>query len=675
MMHLIKKVSVMILILSAGGIDLSFAQNEMRNKLQNGVANSDLEKMEHEKYIQQKKVSSEFSDLCIRITPIYNAAVAHGISVPQHEINTFTQILKEAFPDSRFNHDDAERALIAARYAKEQRIIGNISEIDIRNIYESYKKECQKNTVMNLERIRPLFECFIVLSNKEVDKKLQRFDEQETMKWVQQVKKFDQTWPSEKLYLPGNGDDCIAYTGDSCIVSLSQYNEAVPFIRISMKISKDSIIINAVQEILKTIRKAQLATACGYTDNSDCKEMAAELLKTLALKRGYGNVSFIGNPSSIDEHVLLTTYARHYNEYFKERETIKYGLIGSSDSLYLDSLHALRNTIGNQKDGKETKSKINSKMQTELPWSLMVHENLPTDLLGMLDTIQFENSITKPIKTPYGFFIFKIMEKRYHERIPFQDAIEKLTLLSMKDKLEDGMDTVENKELKHYTENKGKYLTADTCLLRMWLTPYPGDEKKRKGKRIHSNQPVHQTSGWHDTARFRPLTVSSINLPKSLYTSISSKCNAPEMDSCIGPIKSIYGIHYFKLQYLRRGGKQLPFHEVRAEIQEELQINATKIAQEIARDKNNWYLSLLAIAMAYDNHRYASYKKTDENKINDFITKGEITIDSVFQKKFKKENSKSSYYRIVNDVFFVPYQINLFNNSIDEWISRIHIAI
>src|SRR5690606_3741729 len=135
----------------------------------------------------------------------------------------------------------------------------------------------------------------------------------------------------------------------------------------------------------------------------------------------------------------MTTYDRYYRELFKARMVATIGVVGSSDSGYIDSVFRvikrwrLADSIAKMAGNKPPE-------EPYIPWNVHPEKNLPRAITVHTDTL-LSKEFTRPIKTNLGFFLARVQEIKLIKEVSFREAYAKLVYLATRDKLL-GMDSV-----------------------------------------------------------------------------------------------------------------------------------------------------------------------------------------------------------------------------------------
>lgn len=623
--------------------------------------------------VDQKIELTKIKDLIRSASYIYDAASEKNFTVFPSDVEERLKLIKKAYPKIVLRLKDIEKALVVEQYLRYNYGDHEISAADTYEKYSQYKAKRENIEIPSYEQMTPFFESIIVLNGLGMQNELNKIKNKKFKKMNEIASKYNQSWPVEYLTILGHPDECIAYDGFSCLFTVAMYNECVPFIRIPKSVTQDSVINKAIHEILATIRKAQVSKEEGYATTIEGIETVDHILKTLPAIQRYGQHKLLARDEAMTSDTLWKTYFLHYDQFFKYREELIIGIIGSSDSAYIDSIYKFviqKHTAEKKNSRKKTLQSTNN---TYLKWTFAKMNDLPKDIIQKLDTLQQKGDFTKPIKTSYGFFIFILDSIISYKEIPFENATDMLMLLTMRDRNEAYNETdIYDKAYEYYQQNKNLFIEPDTISASLWLIP--NDSSKYKHRKIHNNKDYFKRV-WSDTSNFKPISVLSVNLPQNINTYVMKQCADSVKDLCIGPMQSIYGMWCFRVDTIRHGGSQLSYSEVKNTIIEELQKQENKSDISLCNASTNWYLPFLALARAYETYLMELYlHATDEQKAEVIkIIKSKTDSHEIFKPKsgvstIKNNNREIKY---MYTLAYKNYMMDKFYKSISEWIAGI----
>ncbi|MBN1984232.1 MAG: peptidyl-prolyl cis-trans isomerase [Chitinivibrionales bacterium] len=604
-----------------------------------------------------------------RLSTICDTMIERNFPVTAQEIDGRLSLVREVCPQMKIERNDIKKALSVENFIKKNYASAQISPESMAEKYEAYQITSSE-AVFSKEKMTPLLESMILVNTPRVETEIARKNQKRFQKWTEIASKYHQTWPQEGLYLSGLSDECLAFGYDSCLITLQMYNECVPFMQIPTSVPGDSVHMRILSEILTVMRKAQLAAKADYSQSAECVSRTGKILQLLPLFQRFGRHKFLGSPGPMDDNSLWQSYTMYYDRYFRGREQIKVGIIGSSDSLYIDSLYSV---LKQSKGGKAP----DSGGVTRLPWLVTNNDYLPSEVLMAVDTLRSEGSFTKPVKTAFGFFILKLEEVIRFQEISFEEAKEKLILLAMKDRNEPHQNSSSDRFYEYYEWNKKRFVAPDTFSIVMWLVPSNADLQQKK-TRSKSKGGNNAASAWHDALPRRSISAFSTDLPKDVRVALEERNRKTPGDTCVGPVASIYGTWYFKIMKIRRGGRQLPYSEVKGQIEEELGRHESILASGVFNSAKNWYLPLLAVAKAYEMHLYEKYEAVPMEQIDALIKSGELKIDSQANRAIYPNSKVGGELQVglpdVKESVYIKRQAykdhmtRMFNQLIREWI-------
>lgn len=248
---------------------------------------------------------------------------------------------------------------------------------------------------------------------------------------------------------------------------------------------------------------------------------------------------------------LRRLYRQYQGERFDAREVREYRVVGSSDSAYADSLARACPAIpqGPASPGCES-----------LPWSRIREEDIPASAAAALQPSGVGGT-SRPIRTRFGFFLFRLDSVRRIPGIPYEEALPVLAALASlprgtEPRLEDEMAV-------YYRKNRHSFRAPDTVALLAWIRP---SVKRKAGefatdikRKIRLGEPVA------DTLHVAPLRIPMDSLPEEVRKHLAGM---PRLQAgrFFGPVNSGWGTWYFRVAENRRGTRPLDFDEARGRI-------------------------------------------------------------------------------------------------------------
>jgi hypothetical protein len=356
------------------------------------------------------------------------------------------------------------------------------------------------------------------------------------------------------------------------------------------------------------------------------------------------------------EEILWETYKNNYHDLFKGYDKVTLQIIGSSDSLWIDSLSKLilqsikTDTINKSTEIKKSIDEENT-LVNNIPWIESEESTLPEILIIPTDTLP-EKGITPVIMTPFGYFICRVSKVENVKSLTFKEARNQCVYIATRERYVKMDSLMDIKAFDYYKINKDIFITPDTMILRTWLIPL----RKTKTS-IHS-----------DTVAFKSLTMNSLSLPQEVLKELTKLVKSEKnKNSFYGPLKSIYGTWYFKVDSIKSGGLQIPFQVVKHAIidsiaKPHLQIEMPELDKSLQGVK---YEPLLA--KAYIRHDIQKIEELSDEEIHTLIEREIIDISDL-----DKGMSKRKIANYARDKYHEKVH-NKREENIKKWMASIAI--
>ena len=339
--------------------------------------------------------------------PFYLLGKDAGYSASEDEINEREKLLTIISPDSKFHKNEIEMMIVSDKY------IESICEIkpndeELHEAYTDYCSRLDSSISISFHQLSPILQINSLISNPENKKaivlKLKEYNEKELLAIKEKSKdnpppelpdslsnmEFN-TWSVEELQIKGYHDDCIAYTiaDGECILSLEEFNKNCLTFQPSKGIPLDSARLLVLDKSLNILYLSEEAKRYGF---AALPEVQNRINSLTAIKFEPDK-----KEDEIIDQNLKKLYNKYYDTLFAEKEVVQLGIIGSTDSSYIDSIYTLLNS-NHTKTLRRLANREKSKRPARLPWISSPLENLPRCLTRSTDTL-YENEYTKPIKT------------------------------------------------------------------------------------------------------------------------------------------------------------------------------------------------------------------------------------------------------------------------------------
>ncbi len=261
-----------------------------------------------------------------------------------------------------------------------------------------------------------------------------------------------------------------------------------------------------------------------------------------------------GVRKGMGDSTLRRLYRHYQAEFFNAKEAREYRVLGTSDSAFADSL--AKACPAALKAGA-------SRACDSLPWSRIREKDIPLPAQAALKALKaFQAGETsRPIKTRFGFFLFRLESIRQVPGMPYEQAVP---LLGGLYSLPRGTEPRNEAAMAaYYQENRESFLAPDTVELQAWLRPpfkrKVGEFAKDIEKKIRLQLPVP------DTMNAGSIRIPLDSLPDEVGKRLAGRRHL-ERGRFFGPFNSTWGTWYFKVAENRPGSSPLPFEAVRNKI-------------------------------------------------------------------------------------------------------------
>lgn len=488
-----------------------------------------------------------------------------GLTASSEEVRERKALMKRLSPDSPEIPDSLlEQTIISEKFFLSAAPV-KPSQAELAAEYEKFRTSLPQGRTVSYPDVKAKIEMQLMLSKAEnqaavrarmqtmaddVKKKIEatRASEPASGKPLDGYE-IASTWPVGKIQLDCISSDCIVFDPKTglCVVSCDDFNQTAMTVRMPPTTPLDSVRGRVLDKSLNMAYYSRKAQESGLADDPDIQKAVSN--KSAALC-GQGLKSRAPN-----EKTLKLLYEAMYPRHFAEREVVQLDVVGSSDSLFVDSLSRL---IARQDSvcgsGKGRKSNGISKNSVEIPWARSMYDNIPARLSTPTDTLKV-GGVTKPIRTAFGFFIVRVGEVKIISETPFEKARDQLFRIAQGNRVISGTKADEKEATAYFKKHRNNFLSPDTLSLRLWLKPN------------QSNQSVQiSDSGLSakcsDTASFPSLSCISTALPPAIREIVEKTADTAKKDQVIGPIVSPFGTWTARITGRKRGGKPLEYADV-----------------------------------------------------------------------------------------------------------------
>lgn len=619
---------------------------------------------EHTEINQESEISQEvlinlknaFDQAYIQVSLLYEFAKKNSIQVSNEEFENHFQAHKILLPEEMINKKYIKESIAIKKYLALVESIA-LDEFTLQSIYEQVTKQISESLRPPYSQIKPFVYCIALFENERTKDILRERSAEHNKERFEKRNKTP-CWSFDELRIKGEPETCIASVESSgeCLITVRDFNVAAKVKHnLIRKIgSLDSTRLRLINDMLMELYFSRKAQKNGYTDKQNLDKEIERSIKKGEYFKKFKN---LGRPVS-DEDALWETYGKYYDEYFSRKEELTIGIIGSSDSLYIDSLHSWMGEL--VKDDSTRKQKEEScRILKKIPWKESDWNDLPDELVIPTNSLKL-NEFTEPIKTPYGYFIARINKIEIRDEIPFEEApMKKLIYLATRDRYLNTDSTLEVKSYEFYKRHKHKYVTPDTLKVSACLLPCLPDSIKL------CDSIINKING-----NSKKITFYSTDLPENARKGIEKlyqkNRNAKKLK---GPFDTRYGVFFFKVRDSKPGGKQLSFENVLDDIVYKLQNNEGDIDIEndkedaVLKEAQQEYLKTQVLAGMYMNQELNTKRKSQE-EIWNLIQKGEIDISNF------KDRPKNEIVLLAMEKYDENVKNHVENNR-EKWLNAI----
>lgn len=584
------------------------------------------------------------------------------LSVPREAFNKRLDLYKKVFPGIGFDPNIVRKELFIGKYLHKTGEYPT-DEYRLKEAYDAYLGSCPQDSAPSFETVKPLLKSKALFTRDDVI----QLHEQELKKHNLQCEKMRlkarAVWPVEEIKINGPGEECIAVIAenDSCVVTVQEFNNALFFIKMLKKFP----LFNARKKVLKQLLSnkitAMQAHLSGLTEKENVRD---KIQRWLYGKHLSESLRTMGSPV-MNHKVVWEIYKSYYDQLFSSYEKVTLDIIGSTDSLWIDSIYQ---KVLNP-ESKDTVIKKRGKCYKQcddLPCIRLESMRLPEIIVSPTDSLG-EGEFTRPIKTPFGFFICLVVNVEKVKNLSFGEAQNQCVYIATRMKYLETMDTLVNeKAYQYYGKNLSQFTTPDTMVIQAWLLPVGNKDAGTIDNKIDSTK-IYLT----DTLSFRSMIISTLSLPEDERLKLEKKYSEAKKNrktvDLIGPIQGVLGTWYFKIKHIKSGGSKIPFSLVKREIidilyKPYLEMNADATNEDIKKLKLEAGFSKM-----YVSNMMNEVENLSEGDIQEKIDNGEIDTSS-FDPESTDEMKVEEAREILNMQQYKKQQ-----KMVQEWISSIQV--
>ena len=534
------------------------------------------------------------------ILPLAQEAEKSGITATPEEIAAQEKALKAMFPGLVVWENELREQVIANKFS--QRINGvKISDADIQNAYKQLQSEYPDGNAPVLADVLPMLQIQTAVENRSVHDRIQELNDRRDAETSQSMVRANEPWPAEEMRIKGADNECIAEHQDSnaCLLTIKQFNDFAPYYTILKFLPLDTARAIATRKILADSYIAAEARAKGFAKSENAEEEKRNWM--------YGYVQHLReNKLGLlvrDRNLLFKSYSMFYDALFSKRYYPYYSIIGSNDSLSVDSISRLcRRTTSPDSQNSGGKTAPLPTVDSSLHWSHSRAAPLPVELSNAVDTLPVQG-VSGVLKTPYGFFIIRLDSVQVRDEIRFEDAQTPLTILATKQKWHKMDSLLAAKARSMYEANRRLNHYPDTLSIIARVSPeLSGDSLK-----VMLSKPKHKQK--NSTAKadssMPGARIASSSLPFDIRDSLLDRYEASQgKKSSIGPIHSRYGVWNFTVIGRKGEGGVCPFFAVKKRLIDSLVLGDLDCGVDLSWKNPDSAFDKAALAKCYEAHFY-----------------------------------------------------------------------
>jgi hypothetical protein len=397
------------------------------------------------------------------ISLIAMKAEKQGIQCNPQEIEKRLKIFKIMFPNTPVAEHEVLQELKAQKYL-EQNYGKLYSDHDIQNEYRIFSKNFKETELPQPPDIDEHLKLKALLSFDEIKSELTNLKLECEKQQYAALKAHLKCWNPDSLKIQGEDDICLVLRTESseCLVSLGYFNENVKFHEIPADISRDSATGLAMKNMLLQLFAYDEALKNGFASSSEAKIQFETALKAFSNQKLIPKFGKIVDSESDLRHV----YDLFYDALFKRDKILYLSVIGSSDSILIDSIQAALSAC--QNSNLENTAILNDSL-AEL-WKPTTYRELPLELRCIADSLG-DNKISDLIKTKYGYFILRYDSIAIIDEKLYGSIRKELIYLASKQKWENIDSIIDQKTYDIYHKRTSNML-LDTFFVQVRLSPF-----------------------------------------------------------------------------------------------------------------------------------------------------------------------------------------------------------
>ncbi len=580
----------------------------------------------------------EFEMAAINARAFAEAAQREGVSVSGEEVKQKFQMYQILYPGQDVAPDKVKTIALAEKYLERKGLRPDQAEPDSasKDTQDAFRSATPEQAQIGgaAEKLHRL------LANEDMQREARKLEDFAQLQ-VASEHKPSPMWSQSDLQVQGDPEECLVGTGQNCIIPLQEYNAATAYYPMSAGMPLDSAKALILKKYLSEKRMA--VDAHGHGLDSKADSLLPQVMSRKDDFRWMRAAAAFGAPVH-DLKLLEAAYSKYYGRYFGPGEDITLALIGSSDSAYIDSMYQVFQSW-NRKRAADRKPERAAQKEPNLPWSYFKEPQVSEDLVALTDSLKV-GQCGPPHRTSQGRFIVRLVKATPRPEVSFEQANFRLIYLATRDKFLDMDSAVEAQARKYYAANIVRYTSPDTLLLRAWLIPRP--ERSSTDMAVRRGQmPIIA-----DTARFKPMEMSSLDLPVELRIALQERVMRDSARLFLGPLSDRNGRWYFHVDSRKRAHAVMPFRLARKDILDRMTALPEEMGSGTASDEAVEKVGTnLALARALMQAQYQNQKEknggrqpaegsTDKSHRNGLSESGQTESIAVASARIRAEEAK-----------------------------------
>ncbi len=491
---------------------------------------------------------------------LLDTATADGYNAAPEEVTTRLSMYVQAFPGIAIDTMLVKKEIIIEKYLLQETGI-TPTPMQIQTGYFDFIGQSPLKSPPSQSAISPILSSRVLFLLDTVVQLCNELSRQQNQRTNEQFAASMEPWPVNEIAVNADSQLCLVINPDNreCIVTVNEFNNFLSLHRIQRRIRLETARRLALRELLTDLHLADRAEKAGIPARKELMEAEEQWVEKRLLWREHAYLT----ETIDDDRLLNSTYDKYYDRFFREKKLMTVGIIGSTDSLFIDSLYR-----DIQKKEADTVPSRKRSYTNSLPWVILPSADLPDTIISAIDTLKQKQSCV--LKTPFGFFICRIFNVRRQREISFKQARDKLVYLILTERTISQGKPDSILALEYYLKNNNKFITPDTLIVRAWLVPLIDTLTLREMDKKKLQQMISR-----DTTCFRPRVIGSESLPYIVADELLSRLvGKKDKQTLIGPLTSHFGTWYFSIQKVIAGRKKIPFASAREMIYNELEIQS-----------------------------------------------------------------------------------------------------